>query len=378
MTPERGIRLRRECALLGLTHRTMVARGTTQEAPAVTAQVLGVTAPGPGGPGSKRTGPGSNRPRPGSNAPDRSIKRQESHAEPLAGSAHPLGGSAEPLRRSPRARPCRARSRRPSGLAPARPHGALGKLPPSRLGVAILQRGDVFANCTIERLLGAGSIAEVYDRVTPEGATRALEILHEDAPLTSKLQARLAQGCDILAMSEHVNVVRFYDAGVEPPRDRSSCTWGDDAGPRRRRGTRRPPRARARREACTCRSGAHERRCTPPARRGTRRTTAPTAMGEKRSPSRWMTKIDAAMALARIAAGTSVEHGGVRRRGAGEDGELREPKHDEERRRRALRSATSASRRGDRGGPGAEPEVRPERDLRRGRDRRATRPRGCP
>ena len=79
--------------------------------------------------------------------------------------------------------------------------------------MAVFQRGDVFAKCTIVRLLGVGRVAEVYEVVTENGARRALEVLKEDAPLTSKLHARLAQECDILATIEHLNVVRFYDAG---------------------------------------------------------------------------------------------------------------------------------------------------------------------
>jgi hypothetical protein len=84
--------------------------------------------------------------------------------------------------------------------------------------MAIFQRGDVFAKCTVVRLLGAGRVAEVYEVVTANGARRALKVLKEDAPLTSKLRARLAQECDILATIEHLNVVRFYDAGVEQGR----------------------------------------------------------------------------------------------------------------------------------------------------------------
>jgi hypothetical protein len=63
--------------------------------------------------------------------------------------------------------------------------------------MAIFQRGDVFAKCTIVRLLGAGRVAEVYEVVTANGARRALKVLKEDAPLTPKLRARLAQECDI-------------------------------------------------------------------------------------------------------------------------------------------------------------------------------------
>jgi hypothetical protein len=84
--------------------------------------------------------------------------------------------------------------------------------------MAIFQRGDVFAKCTIVRLLGAGRVAEVYEVVTANGARRALKVLKEDAPLTSNLRARLAQECDILATIEHLNVVRFHDAGVEQGR----------------------------------------------------------------------------------------------------------------------------------------------------------------
>jgi hypothetical protein len=59
--------------------------------------------------------------------------------------------------------------------------------------VAIFQDGDAFAKCTVVRLLGVGRVAEVYEVITSNGARGALEVLEEDAPLTSRLHARRAR-----------------------------------------------------------------------------------------------------------------------------------------------------------------------------------------
>ena len=70
------------------------------------------------------------------------------------------------------------------------------------------------------RLLGEGSSAEVYEVLTPDGDRRALKLLKGDlAPaFVSKLQARLGQEGEAIAMIEHVNVLRFHDAGLEQGR----------------------------------------------------------------------------------------------------------------------------------------------------------------
>lgn len=75
--------------------------------------------------------------------------------------------------------------------------------------------GTHVANHFIVRHLGSGRIADVYEVIAPGGARRALKLLKADAPLDSKLPARLAQEAEIVATIEHVNVVRFHGAGVD-------------------------------------------------------------------------------------------------------------------------------------------------------------------
>jgi hypothetical protein len=71
------------------------------------------------------------------------------------------------------------------------------------------------AGCRLLRLLGEGSAAQVYEVLTPEGERRALKLSRPGLSMLDAHQARLAQEGEAVAMIEHVNVVRFYDAGVE-------------------------------------------------------------------------------------------------------------------------------------------------------------------
>ena len=79
----------------------------------------------------------------------------------------------------------------------------------------LFQRGTHFAGHVIVRLLGSGRMAEVYEVIAPDGRRRALKVFKHDAPLDAKPQARLGQEGEALATIEHVNVVRFFDAGVD-------------------------------------------------------------------------------------------------------------------------------------------------------------------
>jgi serine/threonine protein kinase len=83
---------------------------------------------------------------------------------------------------------------------------------------ATFQRGAVFAGCTVDALLGIGGVGEVYEVVTVAGARRALKVLQTTAQVVSQVQDRFAQECSILASIDHVNVVRFFGAGVEQGR----------------------------------------------------------------------------------------------------------------------------------------------------------------
>ncbi len=82
----------------------------------------------------------------------------------------------------------------------------------------MLQTGRVFAGHQVVRLLGSGGNAHVYEVITPRGDRRALKVIASEASLASKLQARLAQEAEALAMIAHPNVVRLYGAGVEGDR----------------------------------------------------------------------------------------------------------------------------------------------------------------
>ena len=84
--------------------------------------------------------------------------------------------------------------------------------------MAIVKPGSTWAGFEIVRLLGAGGFAEVYEVRDRTGARRALKVLDAPADLASKLQARLAQEGEALAMIEHTNVLRFYDAGIQDDR----------------------------------------------------------------------------------------------------------------------------------------------------------------
>lgn len=81
----------------------------------------------------------------------------------------------------------------------------------------VFQPGDVCGKNRVVRLIGSGGFSEVYEALDERGKRRALKVIATDETLASKLaalEARLAQEGEALARIEHVNVVRFYDAGV--------------------------------------------------------------------------------------------------------------------------------------------------------------------
>src|SRR6185436_14695565 len=82
----------------------------------------------------------------------------------------------------------------------------------------LLKPGDVVGGCEVIRLVGAGGFAQVYEVQDRTGARRALKVLDADAEVRPKLRARLAQEGSALAMIEHVNVVRLFDAGMDDER----------------------------------------------------------------------------------------------------------------------------------------------------------------
>ena len=80
--------------------------------------------------------------------------------------------------------------------------------------MSVFEPGTLFANHRIGRLLGEGRVAEVYEAIAPGGAWRALKVLKRDAPLDDKSHGRLVQEAEAIAGINHVNVVRFFGAGV--------------------------------------------------------------------------------------------------------------------------------------------------------------------
>lgn len=81
-----------------------------------------------------------------------------------------------------------------------------------------LKPGSTWAGCEIVKLIGSGGFGQVYEVRDAAGARRALKLLDAEAGLTSKLQARLAQEGEALAMVDHTNVLRFYAAGIQDER----------------------------------------------------------------------------------------------------------------------------------------------------------------
>jgi serine/threonine-protein kinase len=86
------------------------------------------------------------------------------------------------------------------------------------MGANVFRPGDMCGDNRVVRLLGAGGFAQVYEVVDAKGARRALKTLDTDADARPKLRARLAQEGAVLAMIEHPNVVRLFEAGFHDDR----------------------------------------------------------------------------------------------------------------------------------------------------------------
>jgi eukaryotic-like serine/threonine-protein kinase len=82
----------------------------------------------------------------------------------------------------------------------------------------LFRPGDRCGSNEVVRFLGAGGFAQVYEAVDGAGARRALKVIDTEEGSRAKLEARLAQEGAALAMIHHVNVVRFYDAGLHGDR----------------------------------------------------------------------------------------------------------------------------------------------------------------
>jgi len=80
---------------------------------------------------------------------------------------------------------------------------------------SLFQPGDGLGGYRIARLLGAGGFAEVYEAIDPAGVRRAFKVLAPGTTHGAKVRAGLAREAEALARIEHVNVVQFYEAGIE-------------------------------------------------------------------------------------------------------------------------------------------------------------------
>ncbi|MFZ2509755.1 MAG: protein kinase [Gordonia sp. (in: high G+C Gram-positive bacteria)] len=77
-----------------------------------------------------------------------------------------------------------------------------------------LNSGDQFAGYTIERLLGAGGMGEVYLAQHPRLPRRdALKILNSSLAANADFRARFEREADTLAELRHPNIVRVHDRG---------------------------------------------------------------------------------------------------------------------------------------------------------------------
>jgi serine/threonine-protein kinase len=79
----------------------------------------------------------------------------------------------------------------------------------------ILRPGTRFGSFTLGKLLGSGRVADVFEVISSKGERFALKVLREALPLDAKPQARLGQEAEILATLDDLNVVRYFDSGVD-------------------------------------------------------------------------------------------------------------------------------------------------------------------
>jgi serine/threonine-protein kinase len=78
--------------------------------------------------------------------------------------------------------------------------------------------GMQIATHWIVRRLASGGDAEVFEVLTADGRRRALKVSKLEVAGAGKASARLGQEGEAIATIEHLNVLRFHDAGVEGDR----------------------------------------------------------------------------------------------------------------------------------------------------------------
>ena len=86
-------------------------------------------------------------------------------------------------------------------------------------GVGPFRPGDMFGDCTVERLLGRGGLGYVYLVHGPDGERYALKALRTDvAGAPPDYKQRFAQEANLMMTMRHRNLVRVYDAGEDAER----------------------------------------------------------------------------------------------------------------------------------------------------------------
>jgi serine/threonine protein kinase len=76
--------------------------------------------------------------------------------------------------------------------------------------------GRVLGTWTLERVLGVGGMAAVYEGVGPDGARAALKVLHPEMSRRPELRQRFAQEGAAASRVDHPGVVRVLGNGEEP------------------------------------------------------------------------------------------------------------------------------------------------------------------
>ncbi|MEV0360223.1 protein kinase [Nocardia sp. NPDC050697] len=80
----------------------------------------------------------------------------------------------------------------------------------------MLERGEVFAGFTVERLLGAGGMGSVYLARQPRmDRLIALKLLNRELFTHTEVRARFEREADLVAQLDHPSIVAVYDRGTE-------------------------------------------------------------------------------------------------------------------------------------------------------------------
>ena len=87
-------------------------------------------------------------------------------------------------------------------------------------GAGPFRPGDMFGDCTVERLLGKGGLGFVYLVRGSDGERYAIKALRTDVTGTPPdYKQRFAQEANLMMTMRHRNLVRVYDAGEDAERN---------------------------------------------------------------------------------------------------------------------------------------------------------------